>query len=185
MNRHIRRCFAAALVAAVLPVTTFAQPASEPLLERLLEPGASPFSLGVSQPLLPDLGPVAPAIPGERFRLLDADERGKATSFDLKLRWPGTDAGPVEPYVSVGPALIITEPDAISALARNAAEPSVRLGGKVGAGINWRLDKDTTLFGAYGFTTGAQDGILGVGPKATGDAANPGFELMYGIRFRY
>ena len=192
MSRSVACRFAgivALLVAVVAgPVTTFAGPDSEPFLERLLDTRA--FSFGVSEPSFQDLGSIAPTNPdaqaGERIRPLDADPRGKAYSFDLKLRWPTTETTPVEPYVTVGPALIVTEPDSIAARAgRGVDDPAVRVGAKVGAGLNWRLGKDTTLFGAYGFTTSGPNGVLTVGPKTTGDAGNTGFDLMYGVRFRY
>lgn len=187
MSRSVACRFArivALLVAVVAaPVTAFAGPDSEPFLERLLDTGASAFSFGVSESSFLDLG--APANPGERARELDADTRSKAMSFDLKLKWPGAETMPVEPYVTLGPALIVTDPDSFAALAGSRVDPGVRLGAKVGAGLNWRLGKDTTLFGAYGFTTESPHGLLTNGPRAPGDAGNTGFDLMYGIRFRY
>jgi len=84
--------------------------------------------------------------------------------------------------VTVGPALIVNESDSIAALSGSGADPAVRLGAKVGAGLNWRLGKDTTLFGAYGFTTAGPDKLT-VGPKSP--AGDTGFDLMYGVRFRY
>ena len=197
MNRSVACCFAGVvalfLAVVAVPVTTFAAPGSEPFLERFLDTSGSAFSFGVSKPSFRDLGSMAPTTPGaqagERFRLLDADARGKTIFFDLKLRWPANDATPLEPYVTLGPALIVTETDSITALAGRDLDPAMRLGAKVGAGLNWRLGKDTTLFGAYGFTTAGPDGILTVdrpGPKTpTGDAGNTSFDLMYGVRFRY
>jgi hypothetical protein len=187
MARSVACRFAALiafLVAAVAaPVTTFAGPDSEPLLQRLLDTGASAFSFGVSESSFLDLG--APANPGERARALDADTRSKAMSFDLKLKWPGAETMPVEPYVTLGPALIVTEPDSLAALAGSRVDPALRLGAKVGAGLNWRLGRDTTLFGAYGFTTDRPNGLLTDGPRSPRDAGNTGFDLMYGVRFRY
>ncbi len=193
MSRSVSRfAGAVALLAAVvaMPVTTLAGPGSEPFLERLLDTGASAFSLGVSEPSFRwDLGSVAPTNPGaqasERARPLDADARGKAISFDLKLKWPGAETTPMEPYVAVGPALLLSEPDSITALAGTRVDPTVRLGAKVGAGLNWRLGKDTTLFGAYEFTTASPNGRLTVGPKAAGDVGSSGYDLTYGVRFRY
>ena len=174
----------ALLVAVVVaPVTAFAGPDNEPFLARLLDTGTSAFSFGVSESSFLDLG--APANPGERARTLDADARGKAISFDLKLKWPGAETRPVEPYVTLGPALIVTEPGSFAALAGSRVDPGVRRGAKVGAGLNWRLGKDTTLFGAYGFTTESPNGLLTDGPRKSGDAGNTGFDLMYGVRFRF
>jgi hypothetical protein len=194
MSRSIVCRFAgvlALLVAVVaMPVTTLAGPGSEPFLERLLDTGASAFSLGVSEPSFRwDLGSVAPSNPGaqasERARPLDAEARGKAISFDLKLKWPGAETTPMEPYLAVGPALLLSEPDSIAALTGTRLDPTVRLGAKVGAGLNWRLGKDTTLFGAYEFTTASPNGRFTVGPKAAGDAGSTGYDLTYGVRFRY
>jgi hypothetical protein len=182
MSRAI--AFRLAAVVALLvaaPLTASAGPDSEPFLQRLLDTRA--FSLGVSESSFLDLG--APANPGERARALDADTRSKAMSFDLKLKWPGAETLPVEPYLTVGPALIIKDPDSFSALAGSVVDPAPRLGAKVGAGLNWRLGKDTTLFGAYGLTTDSPNGLLTDSPRSRGDAGNTGFDLMYGIRFRY
>lgn len=187
MTRSVACQFAAVVALLVtvvaVPVTTFAGSDSEPFLERLLDTGASAFSFGVSEPSFWDLG--APANLGERERALNADPRGKAISFDLKLKWPGAETMPVEPYVTLGPALIVSDPDSFAALAGSAVDPGVRLGAKVGGGLNWRLGKDTTLFGAYGFTTDSPNGLLTDSPRTHGDAGNTGFDLMYGIRFRY
>jgi hypothetical protein len=183
-NKRMRYRFAALVALLVAaPVTAFAGPDAEPFLHRLLDTRASAFSFGVSESSFLDLG--APANPGERARALDADTRSKAMSFDLKLKWPGAETMPVEPYVTLGPALIVSDSDSFAVLAGSAVDPGVRLGAKVGGGLNWRLGKDTTLFGAYGFTTDSPSGLLTDGPRTHGDAGNTGFDLMYGIRFRY
>src|SRR5687767_2036518 len=125
MTRSVACRFAgvlALLVAVVAArITAFAGPDSEPFLLRLLGPGASAFSFGVSESSFLDLG--APANPGERARALDADTRSKALSFDLKLKWPGSETMPVEPYLTVGPALIVSDPDSFSALAGSVVDP--------------------------------------------------------------
>src|SRR5687768_5874811 len=98
MSRAIACRFAVVVTLLVAaPLTAFAGPDTEPFLQRLLDTRA--FSLDVSESSFLDLG--APANPGERARVLDADTRTKALSFDLKLKWPGTET--VEPYVTVGP----------------------------------------------------------------------------------
>ena len=182
MTRPIA-CRFAALVAVLVaaPLTASAGSDTEPFLARLLDTRA--FSFGVSELSFQDFG--APAHLGERERALNADPRGKAMSFDLKLKWPGAETMPVEPYLTVGPTLIVSDPDSFSALAGNVLDPAPRLGAKVGAGLNWRLGKDTTLFGAYSFTTDGPSGLLTDGPRTPRDSGNTGFDLMYGIRFRY
>ena len=185
MTRSIACRFAAvvALLAAVVapPVTAFAGPDTEPFLQRLLDTRA--FTLSVSEPSFLDVG--APANLGERERALNADPRGKAMSFDLKLKWPGAETMPVEPYLTVGPTLTVSDPDSFSALAGSVVDSTPRLGATVGAGLNWRLGKDTTLFGTYGFSTDSPSGLLRDSPRRPGDAGSTGFDLMYGIRFRY
>ena len=62
-------------------------------------------------------------------------------------------------------------------------DPTFRLGAKAGAGFNWRLNKDATLFGSYDVTT-PTDGLASRFPKAPA-AGTPGYDLQYGVRFRY
>jgi hypothetical protein len=180
----------AVLVALVaVPATTSAGSASEPILERLLDAGPA-FSLGVAASSLRwEPAPVGLTLPGaqgaERVRPLDVDGSGKAISFDLKLTWPGAETMPLEPYVAAGPALFVLEPDHLGTLLGTRVDSSVRLGAKVGAGLNWRLGKDTTFFSAYEFTTASHGGPLSVGPKPAGDAGLTGYDLTYGVRFRY
>jgi hypothetical protein len=75
-------------------------------------------------------------------------------------------ARPLEPYVST------------------RTDPSVRVGAKAGAGLNWRLGWDVTLFGAYEVTTAA-DGGLSSGVRAGSDPSVGGHEFTYGIRLRF
>src|SRR5688572_29607266 len=104
MTRSPARRFAAvvALLVTVVaaPVTTFAGPDSDAFLHRLLDTSTSAFSFGVSEPPFLDVG--APAHLGRARTALNADRRGKAMSFDLKLKWPGAETMPVEPYLTSG-----------------------------------------------------------------------------------
>jgi hypothetical protein len=157
-----------------------AEPAPGPAVDlgSVLSVGFGVSPLGVQLPALPvgvggAEGPTA----------LDAE--GKALSFDVRLRWPGADgAGPLEPYLSFGPALFLVEPDYAGLLLGTRTDPSVRVGAKAGAGLNWRLGRDVTLFGAYDFTTSA-DGGSSSRVRAGSDPSASGYDFTYGIRFRF
>jgi hypothetical protein len=189
MKRSAAFIMAALLLAlATVPPLTSAGPASESGLERLLD-GDSAISLGFGvSPLRWQFAPLVPAMPGaqasERGRPVDLDVQGKAISFDLKLKWPGTETAVVEPYVAFGPAFFV-EPDYVGLLRAPRADPTVRLGAKVGAGLNWRLGKDTTFFSAYEVTTAGPSGLLPGGAKRPADAGVGGYDLTYGFQFRY
>ena len=167
------------LAAGLLVVSTSAHPlaaaSSEPIVERLTDIGAS-ISLGFDvAPLRHDLMPPLAPIPGAPA---DLDRQSTAVSFDLKLGWPGADVlRSVEPYVALGPALFVVEPDYFSRLLGTRVDPTLRLGAKAGAGLNWHLGKDATLFGAYETTTGFS-------PRGPRDDVH-GFDFTYGIRLRY
>ena len=103
-------------------------------------------------------------------------------SFDLKLRWPTADL-PIEPYLVLGPALFVEQPQDLSGLSAVPGDPTFRLGAKAGAGFNWRLNRDATLFGSYDVTT-TTDGVASRGARAPADGT-PGYDLLYGVRFRY
>jgi hypothetical protein len=85
---------------------------------------------------------------------------------------------PFEPYVVLGPALFVNQPQEL-------ADPVLRLGAKAGAGFNWRLSKDATLFGSYDVTTTTVDGFTSPGAKAPAASVPTGYDLLYGVRFRY
>jgi hypothetical protein len=125
------------------------------------------------------------AFGGESEHALDADSHGTALSFDLKLAWPGTARmGALEPYVALGPALFVIEPDYAGRLLSTRIDPTLQVGAKAGAGVNWRVGKRVTLFGAYEVMTAAPGGLSSGG----GNASDPGFtgyDFTYGLRFRY
>ena len=91
----------------------------------------------------------------------------------------------LEPYVVLGPALFVDEPHELPSLTGVPGDPVVRLGAKAGAGFNWRLSKDTTLFGSYDITTTTVDGFSSRGTKAPATSAPTGYDILYGVRFRY
>jgi hypothetical protein len=171
-----------AVLVVLVPAAARAGSSAESLLGYLTEPGhAVSLGLGVSA-LRPHLvAPSAPLAAGESGRPADVDpQHGTALSVDLRLRWPGVDVtSPVEPYVTLGPALFVVEPDYA---ARSRLDPSLQVGAKVGAGVNWRLGKATTLFGAYEVTTAADPAP---GARSTADPALTGYDFTYGLRVRY
>ena len=170
------RIMIAAVLLVLAPTVTLAASPGEPVHERLTDLGPA-LSLGFGvTPLRPQISPPGPATPA------DLNLESTALSFDLKLKWPGSDVvKSLEPYLVVGPALFLVEPDYVSRLLGTRVDPAVRLGAKAGAGINWRLGKDVTLFGAYEATTGPGP----IGSRTPADSAITGYDFTYGLRLRY
>ena len=165
-----------AVLFALTPLTALAAPASEPVLNHLTDLGSA-LSLGFGvTPLRPQLTPPRPA-PAD----LSLTE-STALSFDFKLKWPGSDVtSSLQPYLSVGPALFVVEPDYLSRMLGTRVDPDLRLGARAGAGLDWHLGKDLTLFGAWETTSEAAS------PKsrAPGESGVSGFDFTYGLRLRY
>ena len=176
MNQRLLRCLgivAAIVAAGAAPVRTEAGASSDNLLELAAKGGPSVgLGFGVS-PLHWEL--IAPG---------DREPRGRAVSFDIKLKWPTAEL-PIEPYLVLGPALFVDQPQELSSLTGIPADPVLRLGAKAGAGFNWRLSKDATLFGSYDITTTTVDGFTSAGAKAPAAALPTGYDVLYGVRFRY
>ena len=139
----------AVVLVALVPFTALAAPPAGPVVEHLTDLGGA-LSLGFGvTPLRSDI--TSPLPPPRGLEL-----QSTALSFDLKLRWPGSDVlGSLEPYILVGPALFVVEPDYVSRLLGTRVDPTLRLGTRAGAGVNWHLGKDVTLFGAYESTSPA------------------------------
>jgi hypothetical protein len=159
------------------------------ILGHLTEGSAVRLGFGVA-PLRSQLGLGTGAILGadasERGRNGDADARGTAVSFDLALTWPGAaGTGQVEPYVALGPALFVIEPDYAGRLLGTRVDPALQLGAKASAGVKWRLGKRTTLFSAYEVTAAPQGGFTGPGGKTPADTGLTGHDFTYGLRFLY
>jgi hypothetical protein len=183
-----RRVIAVLLVAiAFMPGTTFGASSGESILEHLLDAGPA-FSVGFGvSPLRWSLAPVVStpgAQIGESGRIVDLDSQGTVTSFDIKLRWPGAELIPaLEPYLAFGPAVFVVEPDYVGRLLGTRVDPAYRLGAKAAAGVNWRLGKDTALFGEYELTTARPGALPATG--GPGDGGISGFDFTYGLRLRY
>jgi hypothetical protein len=159
------------------------------ILGHLTEGSAVRLGFGVA-PLRSQLGlgtgPILGADASERGRNGDADARGTAVSFDLALTWPGAaGTGQVEPYVALGPALFVIEPDYAGRLLGTRVDPALQLGAKASAGVKWRLGKRTTLFGAYEVTAAPQGGFTAPGGKTPADTGLTGHDFTYGLRFLY
>jgi hypothetical protein len=189
------------LVAAILPVTparaassnsddvSASAGSSAAVLERLTDVGSAVrLGFGVS-PLGSPFGPVVGTTPGAHggeSRDLDPDSRGAAVSFDLTLAWPGTArTGAVEPYVALGPALFVIEADPAGRLLGTRIDPTLQVGAKAGAGVNWRVGKRTTLFGAYEVMAAPPGGFVPSGPRTSADHGVTGYDFTYGLRFVY
>jgi hypothetical protein len=148
--------------------------------------GSMGFGVDVS-PLRP-WSPLAPAPGiaepggGASYRLIDP---GTAISFDLKLRWPSVaDPAPrsaLQPYMTVGPALIV--PETTAGLVGPVSDRPITLGLRAGAGLSWQVDPHATLFGEYRFTRGGSETLLPFGGKSAIDVG--GFDLLYGVRIRF
>jgi hypothetical protein len=179
---------AVVVLLATAPALAIAGPANQPSFEHLTDAGPLSLGFGVA-PLRPTL--VAPALlPGgqaaEGGRPTEVDAQATALSFELRLRWPGLDAtSPLEPYMAVGPALFVVEPDFAARVLGTRLDPSLRLGARAGAGLNWRLGKATTLFGAYEVTAASESGLAPLGARSASDPALHGYDFTYGLRFRY
>jgi len=163
---------AAILIASgAAPATASAGSSNGPILESLVE-GEPAISLGF------DVSPLrGPA---------DLDSRGTTISLDVKLKRPGAEAmTAVEPYLTLGPALFVVEPDYVGRLLGTRVDPTLRLGAKASAGLNWWLGKNTMLFGAYEATTAGHGDVTSLGAKAPADPGINGYGFTYGLRFRY
>ena len=157
-----------AVLAALLLVwagVSCAQPRTDDIVP--LSVGKGVLGLGV------DVGP---------YRLF---EPSTSVGLDLRLRWPTAltpgESG-VEPYLSVGPTLFVTDPDQLTRMADPRADTTLGLGVRAGAGMTWTLDPHALLYGEYHLTRGASERLLPLGRSAT-DVS--GFDLLYGVRLRF
>jgi hypothetical protein len=177
----------AVAVVGLVPVPAAAGTPSENLLELAGRSGPSAgLGFGISplrwDVLAPPDAVVDPPTGGSRI-LAERDPGSRAVSLDVKLRWPTSEL-PFEPYLFVGPALVVDQPYDVAAMLGTPTDPRVRLGARAGAGFNWRLTRDATLFGLYDVTT--TDDRLGVPGARTPASSSPTtYDLLYGVRIRY
>ena len=169
----MRTALKAAVTSMLAVVLTAGLAAAQSPLETLgQKTDRSPFGLGVDvAPLKQKLGdnPAAERSAATQvYRLADTDLlRTTAIGLDLKLRWPASTsreslAFPLQPYLSLGPALLVAHPDdtgwnntgvfnrtATPPLKTGQSDTSMSLGMKSALGLTWQLTKDASLFGEY------------------------------------
>ena len=148
------------------------------VLERLTDvSSAIHLGFGVA-PLHGALAPAPAAVPG-----VQEGETSTVVSFDLNRTWPGS--GTLEPYLSMGPALFVVEPDFAGRMLGTRADPTLQVGARAGAGVNWRVGKRVTLFGGYEFARTAPGGLTPLGTKGTAESGISSYDFTYGLRFLY
>ena len=127
------------------------------------------------------------------YRLIDTDIRTTAIGLDLKLRWPSFGAresasSPLQPYVSVGPALLVSRGDEAGWLNTGLlnrqplhSDVGMSVGMKSALGLTWQLTKDASLFGEYRLI---QD-RFGLPGRAGADRDHSSADLFYGFSLRF
>jgi opacity protein-like surface antigen len=162
-------------------------------IERWLD-GSQPFSLGVdtqrfrvSSGARPVIGTEDPLLSGGQYRLLDSDVLGTALSFDLTLRWPRSSGssglGPLDPYLSFGPTLLMPGVEGVSRPGPAGArgDGPMALGLSWGAGLSWRLSRNTELYGGYRFLQFGRENLSH--DRAENELT--GHDVLYGISVRF
>jgi hypothetical protein len=177
-----------AVIVLVAP-TTHAGPSSSDNLLELAGKGGPSASLGfgvspLRWELVAPLPGIAASTAAEGRTLADQDPLGRAVSVDFKLKWPAAEFG-LEPYVVLGPALLVEQRYNPSDLTAAPSDPTFRLGAKAGAGFNWHLSGGATLFGSYDVTTAGADAFSASRTRTPATGVPTEHELLYGVRFRY
>jgi hypothetical protein len=118
------------------------------------------------------------------YRLSDTELRTTDIGVDLRLRWPsmlGEPTIPVQPYLSLGPAVSLATVDelplGVGTSAMSRRETTMSLGMRGAVGLTWQLSTDASVFGEYRLT---QDRPLG-----TRGAGERGLDLFYGFSLRF
>lgn len=181
------RCGLALLAGLVLagfaPTALSAAPGTAPgmVLEHLTDVGSSVrLGFGVS-PLRGVLAEEPAGIPG-----VQDGESGTVVSFDLNLAWPGAGVSSAfEPYIVLGPALFVVEPDAAGRLLGTRVDPTVQVGARAGAGVTWWLGRHAALFGGYEITTAAPGGLVPSAARPWAERGIGGYDFTYGLRLVY
>ena len=179
----------AAVIILVAAPATHAGPSSTDNLLELAGKGGPSASLGfgvspLRWELVAPLPGIAASAAAEPRTLADPEPAGRAVSVDFKLKWPAAEFG-LEPYVVLGPALLVEQRYDPSDLMRPPTDPTFRLGAKAGAGFNWHLSGAATLFGSYDITTAGADTFSSSRTRTPATGVPTEHELLYGVRFRY
>lgn len=165
--------------------------AQGPEIDRWID-GSQPLSLGVdtsrfrvSSGTRPLIGTEDPVLSGQQYRLLDSDLLGTAVSFDLTLRWPrasgSSSLGPLEPYLSFGPTLLLPGVEGVSRPATAKGDGPMALGLSWGAGLSWRLSPSTALYGGYRYLQFGRDSLS----HDRAESELIGHDVLYGISVRF
>ena len=89
------------------------------------------------------------------YRLADTEIVTTDIGLDIRLRWPSpagvTEPSPLQPYVSLGPALAVPLGEDALAISRQPlrTEPATSLGVRGALGLTWHLSPDASVFGEY------------------------------------
>jgi hypothetical protein len=89
------------------------------------------------------------------YRLADTEIVTTDIGLDIRLRWPfptgATEPSPLQPYVSLGPALAVPLGEDALAISRQPVrtEPATALGVRGALGLTWLLSPDASIFGEY------------------------------------
>ena len=192
----LARSIALALVLAVSLLSATPAHAEWSDVERWLD-SSQPVSLGVDTSRFriailgarPVIGTEEQTQDNTPYRLIDPDLRGTAVSLDLKLRWASwagaLGAGALEPYLVFGPTLYLSDSDNPRiGLSASRDGNSMSLGVNVGAGLSWRLSRDTEFFGSYRFMQSAREGVFSR-DRSSSEADFAGHDVLYGISVRF
>jgi hypothetical protein len=190
-GRQLRRLLLVLIAIALgSPVTTHAGTTADNLLELAAKGGGPALGFGVGVSRAPwSLLAVPQTLTGSAAAdeaMLPEIEARRAVSLDVKLRWPvGDQPMGFEPYAVMGPALVVNSPHEPYSLFGTPSDPILRMGAKLGAGFNLRLNKATTLYGSYDVTTTTNEAFPALGAKSPAAGSPTTYDALYGIRFRY
>jgi hypothetical protein len=126
---------------------------------------------------------------GTAYRLIDTNLQSTAVSIDFKLAWPSrwesSGVNLFQPYFSFGPALFVAERNPFANPLGTLADVAVRIGVKAWAGVTWQFDQNAAFFGEYRLTRGLEDPLLSSGGRLGPGSGVSGYDLLYGIRFKF
>lgn len=121
--------------------------------------------------------PISVAVSGP-VTLESADLPAVVIGADLLLRWrflqtPDIPNGRLQPYITLGPALVVTDPDDLG----------TTLGFKVAGGFAWQFHRRLAAFGEYRFTRFTPSDVESGGLRYSADVHT--HHVLGGISFRF